>query len=182
MSTSQKLDPRNPWTINICDLIRSPGQLKEIHDVLPAPANLGLETIGVPEGEDIAVDVRCESVVEGVLISGEVSADLVGQCSRCLTTIEDHGDFEIQELFFYPGRDADEDALFVVDDLIDLEICLREAVVLNLPFQPLCSEDCLGLCPECGIDLNENQDHSHGEKIDPRWEGLADLAKGLDQS
>ena len=62
----------------------------------------------------------------------------------------------------------------LVDDLIDLEPVLRDAVVPSLPFQPVCREDCPGLCSECGAHLAEDPEHHH-EVIDPRWAALQTL-------
>ena len=57
-------------------------------------------------------------------------------------------------------------------DLIDLEPVLRDAVVLELPFQPLCRPDCAGLCPQCGANLNDDPGHEHRPDNDPRWDAL----------
>lgn len=172
MNEHQTLDLRSPWVISIHELVRRPGELKEFHREIPAPANVGIEMIGVPEGSPVDVDLRLESVSEGVLATGVVSAELVGECSRCLGEVREERDFDLQELYYYPGRDAEEDALFVVDEYIDLDPPMRAAIVLELPFTPLCREDCLGLCPICGFNLNDDPEHNHGEQIDPRWEGL----------
>ena len=172
MNEHQTLDLRSPWVISIHELVRRPGELKEFHREIPAPANVGIEMIGVPEGSPVDVDLRLESVSEGVLATGVVSAKLVGECSRCLGEVREERDFDLQELYYYPGRDAEEDALFVVDEYIDLDPPMRDAIVLELPFTPLCREDCLGLCPICGFNLNDDPEHNHGEQIDPRWEGL----------
>ena len=172
MNEHQTLDLRSPWVISIHELVRRPGELKEFHREIPAPANVGIEMIGVPEGSPVDVDLRLESVSEGVLATGVVSAELVGECSRCLGEVREERDFDLQELYYYPGRDAEEDALFVVDEYIDLDPPMLDAIVLELPFTPLCREDCLGLCPICGFNLNDDPEHNHGEQIDPRWEGL----------
>lgn len=172
MNEHQTLDLRSPWVISIHELVRRPGELKEFHREIPAPANVGIEMIGVPEGSPVDADLRLESVSEGVLATGVVSAELVGECSRCLGEVREERDFDLQELYYYPGRDAEEDALFVVDEYIDLDPPMRDAIVLELPFTPLCREDCLGLCPICGFNLNDDPEHNHGEQIDPRWEGL----------
>ena len=66
------------------------------------------------------------------------------------------------------------------DDLVDLEPLLRDAVVLALPFQPLCRDDCPGLCTECGARLADDPDHAHEAAIDPRWAALAQLDDRLD--
>lgn len=152
--------------------------MKPFHRVVEAPAELGIDMIGVPEGSDITLDLRLESVVEGVLVTGTADVTLVGECSRCLTRFEDEESYDLQELYFYPEREAEEDASWIEDEMIDLEPALRDAVVLDLPFSPLCRDDCLGLCPDCGFNLNDDPEHSHGEAIDPRWGKLAEL--GLD--
>jgi uncharacterized protein len=141
------------------------------------PAALGLETIAVPAGEPIELDVRLESVTEGVYVSGSVHAPLAGECARCLDALTDEIDVELSELFAYPDsvtdETTDEDELpRVVDEMIDVEQIVRDAVVLALPLAPLCSPDCPGLCPECGekrADLAP--DHGH-ETLDPRWAAL----------
>jgi uncharacterized protein len=145
-----------------------------------APAEaalLGLETIAVPGGGLIELDVRLESVTEGVYVSGTVHAPLSGECARCLDALTDAVDVELSELFAYPDSVTDEttdaDELpRVVDELVDVEQTVRDAVVLALPLAPLCRTDCPGLCPDCGekwADLAP--DHGH-ETLDPRWAAL----------
>ncbi len=158
------------------DLRRRAGQMLQVHRDAQAPADLGVDMIGVPEGSPIGLDLRLESVIEGVLVTGTAEVTLAGECSRCLEPIEEESSFDLQELYFYHDREAEEDACRVSDEEeIDLEPVLREAVVLNLPFTPLCREDCEGLCPDCGVNLNRHPDHDHGERIDPRWAALKDL-------
>ncbi|QYN40647.1 DUF177 domain-containing protein [Pseudonocardia sp. DSM 110487] len=147
---------------------------------IPAPAGtarLGLETIAVPEGAPIELEARLESVTEGVYVSGTVHASLSGECARCLDPLSDEIDVELSELFAYPDSITDEtteeDELpRVVDEMVDVEQIVRDAVVLALPLAPLCRVDCPGLCPECGekwADLTP--DHGH-ETLDPRWAAL----------
>ena len=143
--------------------------MKQVHSTVPAPADLGTEVIGVPAGSDIDLDLKFEAVTEGVLVTGTATVELHGQCARCLDDIEDDESFDIQELYFYPGIEMDEDESQIVEEMIDLEEALRDAVVLELPFTPLCREDCLGLCPECGFNRNDDPEHDHGLKVDPRW-------------
>lgn len=173
---ARTLDPRNPWVISVHKLLRGPGEQITVTANPPAPEGMGVALLGVPEGTEVDLDLRLESVSEGVLVSGTVTAELTGQCSRCLTDISDEITAEVQELYYYPGQETeDEEDLFVVDEYIDLEPPVRDAVVVDLPFTPLCREDCAGLCPVCGVDLNENPDHEHDEAVDPRWEKLAGL-------
>lgn len=134
--------------------------------------------IGVPEGDPVQFDLRLEAVVEGVLVTGSASGRLVGECARCLVDIEDEFLADVQELYVYPESDAEPDeASRLEGDLIDLEPVLRDQVVLALPFQPLCSDDCPGLCPDCGVRLADQPGHRHEVSIDPRWSELAGLLR-----
>ena len=72
-----------------------------------------------------------------------------------------------------PRTTEDAGASRLEGDLLDLEPLLRDAVVLALPFQPLCRDDCPGLCAECGARLADDPGHQHDEPIDPRWAALA---------
>lgn len=142
-----------------------------------APAELGIDVIGVPQGSPVEFDLRLESVVEGVLLTGTAEVRLAGQCVRCLVDLADTMVADFQELYVYPGNESgdaetEDEIRHLEGDLLDLEPVLRDSVVLDLPFQPLCRPDCQGLCPECGADLNEDPEHSHDAPIDPRWSGL----------
>lgn len=146
---------------------------------VPAPADLGVEMVGVPQGADIELDLRLEAVMEGVLITGTTRVPLVGECARCLEPITLSFEVEFQELFVYPdtrsGEEAGEDELRLEGDLIDLDPVLRDAVVLALPLSPLCRDDCPGLCAECGVRLEDaGPDHRH-DAADPRWAALQGL-------
>ena len=176
------LDPRSPLVLDTRELPRRPGALRTVKRVVPAPADLGLELIGVPEGADLSLDLRLESVSEGVLVSGTVTGPIEGECGRCLRQINDSLTVTLQELYAYEHstteETTDEDEVGRMQgDLIDLEPALRDAVVLALPTNPLCRDDCPGLCPECGVPWDElPADHSH-QQIDPRWAGLSQLTR-----
>ncbi len=149
----------------------------------PRSTGLVLDFVVVPDDASLDVDVRLESVTEGVLASGTVTAPFVGECGRCLDPIQDEvvADF-VLELFAYVDSTTDEttdkDEVYrIEDDYIDLEPVVRDAVVLGLPFAPLCRPDCGGLCPECGEKLDDlPAEHTH-DKIDPRWAALAKFAE-----
>lgn len=153
--------------------------MRRLQMVASAPADLSIGgIIGVPEGADLEFDLRLEAVVEGILVSGTVGAPLVGECVRCLDPIEDEILVEVQELYAYPDRvdvEAEEDQAEIVDDRIDLEPAVRDAVVLALPQAPLCRDDCPGLCPQCGARLADDPGHAH-ESVDSRWAALTGLA------
>jgi uncharacterized protein len=171
-------NPRSPFVFDLRELGRQPGSLKEYQRRVPAPAGLGLDVIGVPEGAPLTLELRLESVTEGVLVTGTISAPLTGQCGRCLDPVTDELDVEVQELFAYrdsaTNETTEQDEIYRVDgERIDFEPVVRDAVVLALPWTPLCRPDCAGLCPTCGQRLDDlPADHTH-ETIDPRWAALA---------
>ena len=179
------LDPRAPLVLDTRELGRRPGSQREVGLTVPAPAELGIEVLRVPEGSPVELDLRLEAVMEGVRLTGTATAGLEGECVRCLEPIEDEILARLQELYVYPeqhdkaaehhDRDLDDETSQLEDDLLDLEPLLRDAVVLALPFQPLCREDCPGLCAECGARLADDPDHAHDAPIDPRWARLDQL-------
>ncbi|MQA84208.1 MAG: DUF177 domain-containing protein [Streptosporangiales bacterium] len=169
------LDPRAPLVVDTRALGRSPGAMRRESRTVPAPASLGLDMIGVPEGADVELDIRLEAVMEGVLVSGLARAPLTGECARCLEPFVDSIEVEFQELYAYPDQEPEEDAYLMEGDLLDLEPAFRDALVLALPVHPLCREDCPGLCSECGARLADvGPDHSH-PTADPRWAALRGL-------
>jgi len=180
-----RLDRRAPFVLDTRELGRRPGTERPVTTTVPAPADLGIEVLKVPEGSPVDLDLRLEAVVEGVLVTGTARAELRGECVRCLETVTDEVTVDLCELFVYddeePHRRAaveeDEETSRLVGDLLDLEPPLRDAVVLALPFQPLCREDCPGLCVECGARLADDPDHGHEAQIDPRWAALQGLAQ-----
>ena len=175
-SPHRPLDHRSGLVLDTRDLGRRAGAMKVVQTTVQAPADLGIAVIGVPPGSPVELDLRLESVIEGVLVTGTATVDVRGECVRCLTEISDTLEVDVQELFVHPESEAtEEEASRLEDDLVDLEPLLRDGVVLDLPFQPLCREDCQGLCVECGADLNDDPDHSHAVAIDPRWEKLRRL-------
>jgi DUF177 domain-containing protein len=175
-SPHRPLNPRSGLVLDTHELGRRAGAMKVVRTCVEAPADLGIGVIGVPLGSPVELDLRLESVVEGVLVSGSATVEVRGECVRCLGDVSDHQEVGIQELYVYPGVEPD-DALAsrLEGDLIDLEPLLRDEVVLDLPFQPLCREDCSGLCAECGANLNDYPDHRHEGRLDPRWEALHGL-------
>jgi uncharacterized protein len=179
-SSQSHLDPRQPLVVDTTKLPRQPGATRALQRVVPAPAELGLELISVPEGSDLELDLSLTSVSEGVYVSGTVRGSLSGECGRCLNEIDKSFEVSIAELFAYEDstteETTDEDEVGRMQgDLIDLEPAVRDAVVLTLPTNPLCRPDCPGLCPECGVHFDDlPADHSH-EEIDPRWAALRNL-------
>jgi uncharacterized protein len=162
--------------------------MRKVSRTVPASADMGTEIISIPKGTDLELAMRLEAVMEGVLVSGTVSGVAVGECIRCLEEVRLPLEVQFTELFVYPenrvtgAEDEDEEVRSVENDLISLEPTLRDAIVLALPFQPVCREDCPGLCSECGALLADDPAHSH-EVADPRWAALQGiLADGVSGS
>jgi uncharacterized protein len=178
---------RSPLVINISRLGRRPGSMMTYSETVPNPSRIGLDLIGIDEGAPLTLDLRIESVSEGVLVSGTVSAPTAGECARCLTPITGDVEIYLTELFAYP--DSATDATTESDeigrvgasgqpDTVDLEQPIIDAIGMALPFAPLCGPDCAGLCPQCGVPLATAEPDHHHDQIDPRWAKLAGL---LDQ-
>ncbi|NEW26362.1 YceD family protein [Nocardia cyriacigeorgica] len=169
------------FVLDVRNLGRGAGSMRELHRTVTTTDRLGLDLIAVPAGSDVELDLRLQSVSEGVLITGTVSAPLTGECSRCLESFDDEIELSLTELFAYPDsateQTTSEDEVYrMADDLIDLEPVIVDALGVELPLQPLCTPDCAGLCPECGVRMAiAGSDHGH-EILDPRWAGLAKFA------
>jgi uncharacterized protein len=187
VNTAARRASRSPLVINISRLGRRPGSMMTFSETVPSPSRIGLDLIGIDEGAPLTLDLRIESVSEGVLVSGTMSAPTTGECARCLTPITGDVEIDLTELFAYPDSATDEttdsDEVGRVGssgepDTVDLEQPIIDAIGLALPFSPLCSPDCLGLCPQCGVPLATAEPGHHHEQIDPRWAKLAGI---LDQ-
>ncbi len=183
----RRLDARSPFVFDVRELGRRAGAMREFDRELPAADLLrgekaaSLDGLYSAEGADLRLELRVESVVEGMLATGQVSGSLVGECVRCLDPVEVEVAAEFQELFYYDAADLTaeeaEEALLVVEDLIDVGPLVHDAVMLELPLQPLCEEDCPGLCAQCGARLADDPDHGH-ETVDPRWAALSGRTLG----
>ena len=150
-----------------------PGEMRERHLEIVMPEGYGNAVIGVRAGSSLHIDARLESLHDGILVSGGVDATAEGECVRCLIDVSLPIQVEFQELFAYSLDEAFDYA--VLEDHVDLEPMVRDAVVLSLPFQPVCQRDCLGLCPECGVRLLDNPGHEHELPVDSRWAALGAL-------
>jgi uncharacterized protein len=185
--TAARRASRSPLVINISRLGRRPGSMMTFTETVPNPSRIGLDLIGVAEGAPLTLDLRLESVSEGVLVTGTVSAPTSGECARCLTPITGAVEIDLTELYAYPDSATDEtteaDEMGRVGgsgepDTVDLEQPIIDAIGLALPLSPLCGPDCAGLCPQCGVPLATAEPDHHHDQIDPRWAKLAGL---LDQ-
>jgi uncharacterized protein len=161
------------FIVPVFDLMHRPGELRERELDVAVVEGFGNPLIGVKDGATVHLDLRLESLHDGILVSADVETVAEGECGRCLIDIALPVRVDIQELFAYSFDEAFD--YTVDDDHIDLEPLVRDAVVLSLPFQPVCSPDCPGLDPETGERLADFPDRKPKEVIDPRWSALADF-------
>lgn len=150
---------------------------------LASPVRIGLDLVAIDKGAPLTLDLRIESVSEGVLVTGTVAGPTTGQCTRCLSPVAGDVEVHLTELFAYPDTATEsttdeEDIGRVEDDYVELEQVIIDAVGLELPLSPLCSEDCPGLCVECGVALATAEPGHHHDLIDPRWAKLATFISG----
>jgi DUF177 domain-containing protein len=157
--------------IDVRDLVGHPGTSREVRVDEPVEG-LNLELAAVPEDAPVEAELLLESVVEGILVSGPLRGSMRLSCARCLKTFERPFDVSVHELFM-SGR-ADEGDEYPLDDegAIDIEPMMRDAVLLSMPFSPLCRPDCRGLCERCGGDRNLGECTCGPAPGDPRWEAL----------
>lgn len=154
----------------VYDLMHRPGEMRERELDLDAPEQLGAGLAVVKQGAQVQIGVRLESLHDGILVSAEIETRAEGECVRCLDPVVIPVEVEFQELFAYSLDEAFD--YQVQDDHVDLEPVVRDAVVLALPFQPVCRPDCPGLDPETGERLADHPDRTPREVLDPRWSAL----------
>jgi uncharacterized protein len=150
--------------------MHKPGEMRERAFEFDLPERWGEAVAYVAKGEPMALDVRLEGLHDGILVTAEVETTAMGECVRCLDPVSLPLEVEIQELFAYSPDEAFDFA--VHDDYVDLEPVVRDAVVLALPFQPVCRPDCPGLDPETGQKLADDPERKPREVLDPRWAAL----------
>jgi uncharacterized protein len=169
-----------PLVIPVREIAHKPGEMREHSIEFPAPEKWGEGLVSIAEGEPVVVDVRLESVHEGILATGHVDTEYTGVCGRCLIDVAEVVQVEFQDLFAYPGAEATD--FEVQDDHVDLETPVRDAIVLSLPFQPVCQPDCPGLDPATGERLADNSGSEPRAPIDPRWAALQDYTTDHDEA
>ena len=166
-------------SLSVADLLGRPGEYRDftVSSVVTGVSN-PLARVGAPP---VGGDLRAESVVEGILVTGRVSAEIDYRCARCLVSFTLPLDQEVCELFLAPGQQAsaEEDAYRVRGKEVHLEPMIRDALALALPLNPVCSRDCAGLCASCGRNLNTDACTCSDEDVDPRWAELSVLRERL---
>jgi uncharacterized protein len=166
---------RSVLRIGVMELRRRPGTQREVHVATPLP-DLAISSAHVPVEADVVVDGVLEAIEGAVTVSGTVTAPWVGECRRCLDSVEGVLEVALSEVF-EPNPTEGETYPIEGDD-VDLEPVVRDAVLLHLPLAPLCRDDCPGPAPDAFPTTveGEGEDHRADESPrDPRWAGLEQL-------
>ncbi len=159
-------------TIDVRDLLEQPGAARTVRIQERVPG-LHTELADVPEDAPLHGELTLENVVEGIYVHGSVTGKMSMRCARCLKEFERSFDVRMDEL--YAREPSPEQDYALSSDLtLDPEPMVRDAVVLDMPFSPLHSPDCLGLCPRCGGDRNLGE-CACAPEVDPRWSALGSL-------
>jgi len=145
-------------------------------------------------GDDSLVqgEVRLMRTDQGILAKGSLHTEVEISCSRCLSLFDCPLTLDIEEEYF-PTTDVmtgaalplpDEPGSFTIDErnILDLTEAIRQYALLAIPMKPLCAEDCAGLCPTCGANLNQAPCNCPPEPVDSRWSKLAELVSGNEVS
>lgn len=163
--------------LRVADLLDRPGASRRVDLALPPADDLELDLATLVG--DITLDGVVESVVDGLLVRGTVSADLLLACARCLTDLQQRVAVEVVELFTDPATaeqsDDIEPGYEIGDGVIDLDALLRDALVPAVPYRPLCDPDCKGLCATCGTNRNDATCDCVDSTVDARWSALEGL-------
>jgi uncharacterized protein len=163
--------------VSVAEILGHPGRFRdfELRAVVP---DVGGALARLLE-EPVEARLRAESVVEGVLVTGRVRGTAGLECARCLVPRAEPVSVDVCELFAASGHGEADDAYRLTGTEMDLEPMLRDALALALPLNPLCREECNGLCARCGADLNAGPCGCSEDEPDPRWAGLAVLRERL---
>lgn len=169
--------PHTDRTVSVADLVGRPGTSRRLSLDFVAPEDLDQPLLKL--SGPVHLEGVVESVVDGILVRGRLTTAVDAQCSRCLKDIDHQLDTEVVELFRDPDEVDPDDELDVGYEIrdvdIDLDVLLRDALAPALPYSPVCDEDCKGLCPTCGTDLNEASCDCTDISTDARWAALEAL-------
>jgi len=169
------MSERARLSVDVSELLRHPGTSQRLRSRYEMEG-IAVALARVPVDTQVLVDVRLDGLVDGVHVAGRVSGVVAMECRRCVKIFNRDVGVEVDELFL-PAAEAEEDEYTITDEEIDLETMVRDAMVLALPLNPVCREDCRGLCSTCGADLNEGDCGHSAQIVDIRWHALEKLRR-----
>jgi uncharacterized protein len=162
--------------VNVADLVRRPASRRLVEVEAPLEEVTVVDS-RIPGGSLASSHLELESLSDGLVVSGTVTAPWEGICRRCLRPLTGELVAQVREVFSHTP--VDDDVYPLTGEQLDLEPMVRDVLLLELPLAPLCQADCQGLCPVCGADRNE-VDCGHDDRpTDPRWAGLDALRDSI---
>jgi uncharacterized protein len=171
----------SPLCLDVSELLRSPGSARDLR-FHGSVDGLAVTMAHVRQGSELQFELRAEALVDGIHVRGRMAGEVEMECRRCLRPLQRHAEVEMDELFLPPGdATVDDQAYEIVDERIDLEPAVRDAIVLALPLHPLCTPECRGLCPSCGADRNERECGHETVTTDLRWGALEQLRGTMEE-
>jgi uncharacterized protein len=154
--------------------IRSGDQARERVEIELEPLVLGGQTYD-PAPNPARAELAVTRASSGTVLELTLDVSLEGPCFRCLQDAELPLSLSLREYQAAKPEGDEEETEYLADDRLDLSAWARDAIVLALPDKILCRDDCAGLCPVCGKDLNDEPHEHTEERTDPRWEKLSQL-------
>jgi uncharacterized protein len=167
-------------SVDVSELLRRPGASESVQTEY-ALGGIEVPLARVQGDSPLRLDLLLEALVDGIHLSGAVRGRAAVECRRCLKAFAVPLEVGMDELFVYPGEAESDELNRVADEHIDLEPAIRDAVMLALPLNPLCTEACLGLCSTCGADRNVTDCGHSQDPVDIRWTGLEQLRRTLEE-
>ncbi len=163
-----------PFVVPVATLRKHVGSTRRV-SVEGELEGLGALGVVVPEGSAVRAELELCSDPGGITVTGTVGGPWVGECRRCGGPVSGRATAAVRERVVPAAAvGEDDDSYRMEEDELDLEPLVRDAVLLELPLAPLCSDTCLGLCPECGTNWNESPCDCR-PAADPRWASLDEL-------
>ncbi|MBA7646092.1 hypothetical protein ES703_53853 [subsurface metagenome] len=166
--------------INVSQLLKEPIGSSRNYEVSEI-----VDVTGDGSGRKVQGEVRLLRTHRGVLVKGELHAEVELTCSRCLSLFNFPVAINFEEEYLptidvvsgAPLPSPEEPGSFVIDEhhVIDLTEAIRQYTLLTMPMKPLCRQDCAGLCPDCGHNLNRGPCDYPPPAIDSRWSELTEL-------
>jgi uncharacterized protein len=164
-----------PLRVGVAELRRRLGSRKRYQTRVPLEG-LAISTSAVPPGGEIDVDLELESISNGLVAQGTITAPWMGDCRRCLEPVVGVVEAQVKEIF---ERDPVEGETYALSgDEVDLEPMVRDAVLLALPLAPLCRADCAGPAPDAfptGPEEAAEAEAAAKRLRDERWSALDGL-------
>ncbi len=168
MPSPESLRDKDGLVVDVGDLVGHPGRLRDFSGSRGTSLRLGESKLDGP----LLVEGLVVGTLDGVQAEFEVSGDVHLSCVRCLIEWDEVRQVSGSQHF---AIDPDEDGYAIEGRTVDVFGPAQDEFALDIPAAPLCQEDCRGLCPICGSDLNRHPCDGHGEDSDSPFAVLKDL-------